>query len=168
MTDPGAPPPPWSLFDFLRAQALVFEELRRIQQLVTERMLPATPEQGADTARGPEEEELAEVLRGLRSVLLQYPLASQAAFSALVAEGRRFAATPEGAEWRAALAGSDVVRKGREVWEALSLGLVEEEPSTVVPSTYLEALFQAANLPELEALLRRLRSSGAEADHGAP
>jgi hypothetical protein len=167
MTDPGAAPP-WSLFDFLRAQALVFEELRRIQHLVTERMLSAAPGQGEDPARGPEEEELTGVLRGLRSVLLQHPLASQAAFSALVAEGRRFAATPEGAEWKAALAGSDVVHKGRQVWEALSLGLVEEEPSTVVPSTYLEALFQATALPELEALLRRLRSTRAEEGHGAP
>lgn len=167
MADSGTPPS-WSLFDLLRSQVLVFEELRRIQHLVTERLVSTVAQQGPGTAREPAEDELTLVLRRLRGVLLQYPLASQAAFSALVAEGRRFAATPEGAEWKAALAGSDLVRNGRQVWDALALNLVEEEPSTVVPSTYLEALFQAAALPELEALLRRLRGSVPGEDHGAP
>ena len=168
MADPGAPPPSWSLFDMLRSQALVLEELRRIQHLLTERLLPPETRRETETARSSPEEELAEVLRKLRGVLLQYPFASQAAFSALVAEGRRFAATPEGAEWKDALAGSELVREGRQVWDALSLNLLEEEATTVVPSTYLEALFQASSLPELEALLRRLRSTEPGADHGAP
>ncbi|HEX8821061.1 MAG TPA: hypothetical protein VF794_14125 [Archangium sp.] len=155
MADSGAPPP---LFDFLRSQALVFEELRRIQALLVEHVSPpAEPEAPGTT----------EVLRRLQGLLLQHPLAAQAAFSALVAEGRRFATTSEGAAWKSALAGSELVRNGRQLWDALALNLLEEDASTVVPSTYLEALFQAASSPELEALVRQLRDAMGDL-HGPP
>jgi hypothetical protein len=164
MADPDAPPSS-SLFDSLRMQALVFEELRRLQQLLGERMPPPVAPRGADAAEGSEQVEL---LRRLQVLLLQHPLSAQAAFTALLAEGRRFAATPEGAEWKAALAGSDLVRNGRLLWDVLSLNLLEEEASTVVPSAYLEALFRAASSPDLEGLMRRLRDASAGGDHGAP
>jgi hypothetical protein len=161
MADAGTPPFP-PLFDFLRTQTLVFEELRRIQLLLTELLVPPPEGQGAG-------DELAGVLRRLQLLLLQHPLAAQAAFSALVAEGRRFATTPEGAAWKASLAGSELVRQGRPLWDALTFNLLEEDASTLVPSTYLEALFQAASSPELEALVRRLREAGAGGGfHGAP
>ncbi|HZI02531.1 MAG TPA: hypothetical protein VEZ71_00825 [Archangium sp.] len=164
MADSGTPPAP-SLFDSVRMQALVFEELRRIQQLLGERWLPPVERPEAGTA---EEGEQVEVLRRLQGLLLQHPLSAQAAFSALLAEGRRFAATPEGAAWKTALAGSDLVRNGRLLWDVLSLNLLEEESSTVVPSSYLEALFRAAASPDLEALLRRVRDASERGPHGAP
>lgn len=169
MADSGAPPP---LLDSVRMQALVFEELRRIQQLLGERMLPPVAPEGAGAAEGSEvgsvERETVELLRRLQGLLLQHPLAAQSAFSALMAEGRRFAATPEGAAWKAALAGSELVRNGRLLWDVLSLNLLEEEASTVVPSAYLEALFRAASSSDLEALMLRLRDASAEGGHGAP
>jgi len=97
-------------------------------------------------------------------MLLQHPVAAQAVFAALVAEGRRFATTPEGKQWKEALAGSELVRNGRQLWEALSLNLLEEEESTVVPTTYLEAVFRAASSPELEQVIRRLWDSKGVAD----
>ncbi|MFE8596122.1 hypothetical protein [Archangium violaceum] len=165
MADSGAPP---SLLDFVRMQALVFEELRRIQQLLGERMLPPVDREGAGVADGSEEGEQVELLRRLQGLLLEHPLSAQAAFSALMAEGRRFAATPEGAAWKAALAGSDLVRNGRQLWDVLSLNLLEEEQSTVVPSSYLEALFRVASSPELDALIRRLRDASTGGGHGVP
>ncbi len=104
----------------------------------------------------------------MQELLLQHPLSAQAAFSSLLAEGRRFAATPEGAAWRTALAGSDLVRNGRLLWDVLSLNLLEEAPSTVVPSSYLEALFRAASSPDLEGLMRRVRDASEGGPHGAP
>ncbi|HEX8440877.1 hypothetical protein [Archangium sp.] len=163
MADSGAPP---SLLDSVRMQALVFEELRRIQRLVGERMPLPGAREGA--AEGSEEGEQVELLRRLQGVLLQHPLSAQAAFSALMAEGRRFATTPEGAAWKAALASSELVRNGRLLWDVLSLNLLEEEQSTVVPSAYLEALFRAASSSDVEALLRRLRDASARDGHGAP
>jgi len=167
MADPGAPSSS-SLFDSLRAQALVFEELRRIQQLLGERMLPPVAPREVGAAEGSGESEQVELLRRLQVLLLQHPLSAQAAFTALLAEGRRFAATPEGAAWKSALAGSELVRNGRLLWDVLSLNLLEEEESTVVPSSYLEALFRAASSPDLEGLMRRLRDASAGSDHGAP
>jgi hypothetical protein len=166
MSDSSALPPPAPL-DSLRMQALVFEELRRIQHLLTERLVPpvAPPAEGTQTQ--PEEGELLQLLRRLQVVVLEHPLAAQAAFSALVAEGRRFAATPEGAEWKAALAGSEWIRSGRRLWEALSLNILEEEVSTVVPSTYLEAVFRATSSPELESLVQGLWSTEEKGSHGA-
>jgi hypothetical protein len=98
---------------------------------------------------------------------VQHPLAAQAAFSALLAEGRCFAGTPEGAAWKAALAGSDMVRHGRPLWEALSLNSLEEEPSAVVPSSYLEAIYRAVSFTGLEGLIRQLWSTEREGHHDA-
>jgi hypothetical protein len=156
-----------SLLDLLRGQALLFEEVSRIQDLLIDRLLlPALA-----GARGPEpqgEAGLLELLRRLQRLMLKHPVAAQAAFTALVAEGRRFAATPEGAAWKATLAGSELVRNGRQLFGALSLELLEEDSSTVVPSAYLEALFQAARSPELEALLCQLQGLSSRGGHGTP
>lgn len=167
MADSGTPAAP-SLFDSVRMQALVFEELRRIQQLLGERWLPPVERREAGTVEDAAEGESVELMRRLQALLLQHPLAAQAAFSALLAEGRRFAATPEGAAWKTALADSDLVRNGRLLWDVLSLNLLEEEPSTLVPSSYLEALFRAASSPDLEGLMRRVRDESGGGPNGAP
>ena len=160
--------PPSSPFDWLRAQALVFTELRRLQQGLIEKLLLPAAQGQPGAAMAPTQGEVEALLRRLQVLVLEYPLAAQAAFSALVAEGRRFASTPEGAAWKEALAGSELVRNGRPLWDALSLNLLEEDPATVVPSAYLEALFQAVRSPELEALARRLRGAAAGGPHGTP
>lgn len=174
MADPGVPPPATSLFDSLRLQALVFEELRRIQSLLGERLPPPRIPTGADAEGEASVGEQLVWLRRLQALMLEHPMAAQAAFSALLAEGRRFATTPEGAEWKRVLADSPWVRQGRLLWDVLSLHLLEESPSGALPSSYLEALFRAAESSDLEGLLRRLRDeAGAPVGtpggaHGAP
>jgi hypothetical protein len=101
------------------------------------------------------------VLREAQYVLLKHPVAAQAAFSALVAEGRRFAATPEGREWSERLAGSELMRQGRMVWEVATLKILEESSPHVLPSAYVEALVKASGSRELESLLSRLFLEGA-------
>jgi hypothetical protein len=95
-------------------------------------------------------------------VLLQHPAAAQAAFSALVAEGRRFARTDEGRRWRDALAGSDLVRRGRALWEGSVLSVLEEDGQTVLPTTLLDAVVQAAGRADLTKLLQSLQISAKE------
>jgi hypothetical protein len=97
------------------------------------------------------------LLRRLQVLLLKHPIVVQAAFSALVAEGRRFATTPEGAAWKSALASSPLLQQGRRLWDALSLNIPEEDPAIVLPSAYIEALFQASASSQLEELLRKLQ-----------
>jgi hypothetical protein len=154
-----APPPGPSLFDLIRLQALIYEESRRIHDLLFDHAIaPAVREtlDGSAPRAGTREEELCDLLRRAQLLLLKHPVAAQAAFTALIAEGRRFAATPEGAEWAAALADSDVVRQGRRVWDAIAMNMLEEDPGTILPSAYLEALLQAARSSDLEGTLRGL------------
>jgi hypothetical protein len=164
-------PPPSSigpLFDFVRTQALLYEEAHRIRDLLIEHLLPpAAHGAGVPTQAGSPEEVLLGLLRRLQVLLLKHPIVVQAAFSALVAEGRRFAATPEGAAWRAALASSPLLQQGRRLWDVLSLNIPEEDPSTVVPSAYIEALFQATASSRLEELLRQLQGLPRQGDADA-
>lgn len=148
-----------SPFEVMRLQAMLYEESKRAHDLLIQSLL------GARRSAG-DEGELAGLLRRLQLVLLEHPVAAQAAFAALMAEGRRFAATPEGAAWRAALEGSDIVRNGRRLWDAVSMSMLEEDPATIVPSAYLEALLRAAASADLEALLGKL-DAPAGGEHGA-
>jgi hypothetical protein len=81
-----------------------------------------------------------EVLARAHRAMLKHPLATQAAIGTLVAEGRRFAETQEGRRWCARLAGTDLVRRGQELWEGSGLGLMEDDPDTVLPSALVDSL----------------------------
>ncbi len=104
----------------------------------------------------PLEGEVVRVLRALQTAILRHPVAAQAAFSALIAEGRRFAETPDGREWRGRLTRSSLLHRARLAWETTSLWMLEEDPPSVLPSTFLDALFMAASSNDLEPLLDRL------------
>jgi hypothetical protein len=146
LAPPAAPSP--SPFDFIRLQAMIYEESRRIHDLLCERLLPRVA-----TEADPGDAELSALLRRAQMLLFRHPVAAQAAFAALIAEGRRFAATPEGAAWADALAGSALVHEGRRVWDAVGMNMLEDDPATVIPSAYLEALFRAARSANLDGLI---------------
>ncbi len=101
-------------------------------------------------------DEVTEVLRKLQAAVLKHPVAAQAIFSALVAEGRRFAETDPGRRWKRRLARSELLQRARLAWEVTTLWMLEEDPPGVLPSAYLDALFMSASNPELESLLDRL------------
>jgi len=86
-----------------------------------------------------------ELLRDLQRVLLKHPVACQAAFTALLAEGRQFAQTAEGHQWQKKLAQSSLLQRARLVFDLSTLGLLEEGPANHVPSSYLDALFMVAS-----------------------
>ncbi|MCY1020333.1 hypothetical protein [Pyxidicoccus sp. MSG2] len=152
----GTPTPPNAL-DPLRMRSFIWEELHRIHRLVlqgalapgaeTEPMPPPANDAGAPPHAG----EVVALLHRARLLLLQHPVAAQAAFSALVAEGRRFAATPEGRGQATALAASPLIRHASELWGALGLDMLEEDPNTVLPSAWLDALLRSAESPNLAA-----------------
>lgn len=83
---------------------------------------------------------LASLMAVASRFALQHPLAAQALFTALVAEGRRVAATPDGQRLRAALADSELVRRGRVLWERSPLALLEDAPDVVLPAGVRDAL----------------------------
>ena len=105
---------------------------------------------------GPGDDDLAEMLHEAQLLLLRYPAAAQAAFKALVAEGRRFAETPQGRRWRSRLAGSELVRRGRILWEGSALDMLEESGNTVLPSSLLDAVLSALTGGNLDAILAQI------------
>jgi len=160
-------------FEQGRLLARIFEESQRInwalfrayiQPQLTAQMellrhaygLPTSNSNGRGK-RQQNEDELFDMLTRLQLWVLQNPMAAQAVFASLVAEGRRFAGTNAGARWARALAESDLVRKGRLVWEATTLNLLEERENAVLPTTYLEVLRRAVTTKNFESLLARLR-----------
>ena len=102
------------------------------------------------------EDELFRLLRAGHLLLLKHPVAAQAAFRALVAEGRRFAATPEGQRWKTRLAGSELVRRGHVLWEGSALDMLEERSDSMLPSTLIDAIAGAIGSEDLSALLGRV------------
>jgi hypothetical protein len=107
---------------------------------------------GPDKAAAPEKP-LSELLLALSDVLLRHPIAVQAAFAALAAEGRRFAATPEGARCKEDLAASELFDRVRLVWRSLGMHAFVEQPTEILPSFFLDGALRAAVQGKLEPLL---------------
>ncbi len=82
--------------------------------------------------------------------------------AALVAEGRRFAQTPEGRRWQDILSRSDLVRRGRMIWQAWGLdGLLQDKVDTL-PSEWLDELLKQVSGANMEALLSALMAEGGQ------
>lgn len=107
----------------------------------------------------PEPTELS-LLREVQKILLKHPVAAQAAFTGLVAEGRRFGSTAEGRVWRTRLVSSSLLHQARLVFDLATLGILDEHGGDALPSSYLDALFMAAAGGESDALLNQLFWSG--------
>lgn len=115
----------------------------------------------------PPDDEAGRLLLALQRAMLKHPVASQALFAALVAEGRAFAGTAEGQAWRRRLAASPLIRRGRMVWDETSLRLLEDDPATVIPSAFVDAFVHAALMDGLEPFLSRLFGEGVFDDEGS-
>ncbi len=102
-----------------------------------------------------EADPLLAILGQGQRLILKYPFASQAIFSAFVAEGRRFAETPEGARLRAELAGSELLERCRTAFQIVGHNLLEERRPSGLPSVLLHAFVSVARTANLESLLRR-------------
>jgi hypothetical protein len=97
-----------------------------------------------------------------RLALWHHPQAVRAALRALHAEGLRFARTPAGADWRRRLAGSDLARYGRMIWEIYGMNAALGEDGGLLPSAWLDALVIASKDPRLEELLADVVLYGVE------
>ncbi|GDX80968.1 hypothetical protein LBMAG42_27790 [Deltaproteobacteria bacterium] len=104
------------------------------------------------------EEELDVLLREAQAFVLQHPIAAQSIYSVLVAEGRRAAATPEGAALRTQLARSPLARRWREAWEIGTLNALHSDAEGPFPAEFGDLLFAAASSGR--PLLGRVFSGG--------
>ena len=92
----------------------------RPRRAQTPQLLPAPPDEAAGTERT-----VYDLLLGARRAVLGNPAAARGLHDLLVAEGRRYADTPDGAQLRDALVASEAVENLRRVWETVSLNVLD-------------------------------------------
>jgi hypothetical protein len=139
-------------------------ELERIRELALDlvertapRLLPAPPDDAAGAERT-----IYELLLGARRAVLGNPAAARSLHDLLVAEGRRYADTPAGAQLRDALVASDAVENLRRIWETVSLNVLDGPASpNSAPDAWAELLADAIIGHGLDdSILARLRPEG--------
>ncbi len=112
----------------------------------------------ADPLRFRDRRRYVERLKEAQAVLVKYPVASQAAFAALVREGRSYAKTEEGKRYKRRLSRSPLLAKARTLFEGLARGIVTEHGGAL-PSTYVDGLLRALDR-ELEDVLADMGGVG--------
>jgi hypothetical protein len=103
-----------------------------------------------------------DLLIGARRAVLGNPAGARHLHDMLVAEGRRYADTPEGAELRDALINSEAVENLRRVWETISLNVLDgpAAPNTA-PTAWADLVADAVIGHGLDdSILGRLRPEG--------
>ena len=105
-----------------------------------------------------EHAELVTAIAHVQRAIFEHPIAAQAAFAALVAEGREFEKTPEGAAWRERLERSTLLEKAEAIWEGLTLNILEENSDTVVPSRIVDVLVKLLHERALDTILAKLQA----------
>ena len=120
----------------------------------------STPDDDLPTLSLEDPAEAAGLIRRLQGFVLKHPLAAQAAFAALVAEGEAFARTPEGEVWRERLAGSDLIHRARMALDLPGLSLLTRSTETALPSSFLDALFTLASSRRPDEILDPLFAAG--------
>lgn len=103
-----------------------------------------------------ENQTLSRLLVEGQHLLVKYPQAGRAILQAFVNEGRMYAETPEGQSWKERLAQSQLVRRGRFIWDAYSLDALLENDSDQMPSAWLDVILAAVANSDLETILSNL------------
>ncbi len=138
-------------------------ELERIRNVVTRMAMDGPqsvrPEPPSDLSA--EERELRDVLAQTRLAMLQSPTGARSLVQFLVAEGRRFAETDEGAAWHAAIVGAPETERLRQIWEAVSLNVLDDiDEDTEVPTAWLDVLDDLISARGVDDLIDSLRPEG--------
>lgn len=106
------------------------------------------------------DEVLERLLLEMQNLIARYPYVARTLAAAFVAEGHRFASTPEGREWYELLSQSELIRRGQLIWEAYGLdNLVESEPEHL-PGIWLDTFAAGAAHSDLESILSMLLVQG--------
>jgi hypothetical protein len=162
MTAPAPGPTPEVLLALLveldRVRATTLDLIER----VSPPLLPLPPPDTDDGHTDDPTPGLHELLVGARRAVLGNPAAAKAVHDLLVAQGRRYARTAEGARLRDALAASEAVDHLRRIWETVSLNVLAGPAAfSGVPDAWVETLTDAVTgSVVIDTVLRRLRPEG--------
>jgi len=118
------------------------------------------------TVRLPAVQTHVQMLQHLQAIVLKHPVAANAAFAALIAEGLAFAQTPEGRLWRDRLIGSELLHRARLLLDFPGFSMLERDRGQTLPSGYLDAVFMLASSLKPNELLDPLFAWGV-GEHGS-
>ena len=138
-------------------------ELERIRELTLDLIEQQTPQlRPIPSDECGEEQTAFDLLVGARRGVLGNPAAARGLHHLLVAEGRRYAATPHGARLRDALVASEAVENLRRVWETLSLNVLDGPASpNAAPDAWADLFADIVMGHGLDdSILDRLRPEG--------
>lgn len=96
------------------------------------------------------------LLRECQRFLIENPKAARTIARALVAEGRQFEQTDEGQRWKAIANESELVKRGRLIWQAYGLDTMVNEDPALTPSEWLDLIMDILDHVDLEAILSTL------------
>jgi hypothetical protein len=159
LAEPGRPPPPDP-----RALGLLVAELERLRNA-------ALRAAGSSSSRGnarplpadlsDDERRLVELLGRVRECVLSQPAIGNAITSFLVAEGRLFAATDEGADWLLALRDTPEVERLRQIWEAMTLNVFDDDADPAgVPDAWVDLVSDLASIGRVDRIVAALLPEG--------
>jgi len=119
---------------------------------------------GLDALLPPQEldDPLSADLLAMQRAVLRHPVAAGALYRGLVAEGRSFAETEDGARWADQLRRSVLLRRVRVAWLSVSGNLLSEQSEALLPGQLIEVLASTAQVDDVHALFSNL-VFGAEA-----
>lgn len=138
----------------IRAEIRIVDEIERIRELRlrlrSEGQLDVELDEelertGLDDAAAECLEVPLRVLRAARLGMVRHPAAAASVFRALVAEGERVAATPEGRRRAVELASSPVMNDLRRIWEATTLNMLgdAESNASAIPAGWIDLVLDA-------------------------
>jgi hypothetical protein len=108
-----------------------------------------------------DERNLIELLVRLREVALSQPAAGHAITSFLVAEGRRFAATEDGARLLDVLCEAPEVERLRQIWEATTLNVFDDETNAPgIPTAWIDLVTDLASVGRVDRIVGTLLLDG--------
>ena len=96
------------------------------------------------------------MLRAGQELLLRNPSLVAALVQSLVAEGRQFSSTPQGERWMQKLEDSDLIQRGRMVWQACGLDNLLQQSPGQLPTDWLNHVVEALQSADLENTLTQL------------
>jgi hypothetical protein len=150
-----------------RAFGFLVAELERLRDAALRAAGPTGPSPFAGLARplpedlSDDEQRFVELLGRVRELALSQPAASKAITGFLVAEGRRFAATEDGARWFAGLRDAPEVERLRQIWEATTLNVFDDiDDREGVPDAWADLIADLAAIGNVNRIVNALLPEG--------
>lgn len=89
-------------------------------------------------------DETVALISAVQRFVMTHPAASKALFAGLVAEGRAYAETADGAKVKDRLVQSDLVHQARLLLDLPGLSMLEPDDGAILPSTLVDTVFMMA------------------------